>query len=289
MTGKSILIIEPDEIVASIIKKSFVGYDPNLEIAIIDDPTVVYDFIQARGTELILADAEHLLNITNVMDLLNDPNYQYIKLILTSYNRLPAEFLFYPEENRHFITKPVDARLLYSLIETILGPVRNKDLGHFSLSKDQYKKCNELLLKLRNDVGARCIMLSDPVGRVLLSTGTTDGISSDTITSLLGGGLATLLEAGKELDKQVILNLSYREGQKTDLYALNIGKALILIIIIDKGRFYNKLGTVWYYARQTALTLESFISSTEIVDNKPVFEDVSGDTISNEIDRLINF
>ncbi len=142
---------------------------------------------------------------------------------------------------------------------------------------------------LRNDVGARCIMLSDPVGRVLLSTGTIEGISSDTITSLLGGGLATLLEAGKELDQEVILNLSYREGQKTDLYALNIGKLLILIIIIDKGRFYNKLGTVWYYARQTALSLESYIAHSYTTQNQPVFEDVNGDTISNEIDRLINF
>ncbi len=193
------------------------------------------------------------------------------------------------KDNLHFLQKPIDARQLFTIIEEILGPARNKDLGHFSLSRHQYSKCNEEIIKLRNNVNARCIMLSDPVGRVLISTGAIEGIASDTITSLLGGGLATLLEAGKELDIEGVLNLSYREGKSTDLYALNIGMVLILIIIIDKGRFYNKLGTVWYYARQAALNLETAILSSDADPDVPVFDDVDNETISDEIDRLINF
>lgn len=289
MAGKNILIIEPDEIIASIIQKSFVGYDPNFVVTISSDPLIISDLIHSNCTEMILADADCLLDMPAVISLLNEPCNQSINLVVISYNNLPENYPLHLEDKYHFLHKPVDGRLLFSIIEKIFGPIRNKDLGHFSLSREQYSKCNEGLIKLRNNVGARCIMLSDPVGRVLLSTGTIDGISSDTITSLLGGGLATLLEAGKELDQDVILNLSYREGQKTDLYALNIGKLLILIIIIDKGRFYNKLGTVWYYARQTALSLESFVSQSNTTQNQPVFEDVNGDTISNEIDRLINF
>ena len=289
MAGKFVLIIEADEIVASIIQKSFVGYDPNLLVTISSDPAIAYDLIQSGNIELILADADCLLGMPEVISLLKEPSSHTIQVVLTGYNNLPGDYPFLLENKQNFLRKPVDTRTLFGIIEKIFGPIRNKDLGHFSLSKEQYSKCSEGLIKLRNDVGARCIMLSDPVGRVLLSTGTIEGISSDTITSLLGGGLATLLEAGKELDQEVILNLSYREGQNTDLYALNIGKLLILIIIIDKGRFYNKLGTVWYYARQTALSLETFLSRSYTSENQPVFEDVSGDTISNEIDRLINF
>ncbi len=289
MTGKKILIIEPDEFVSSLIYKSFVGYDPNLFVTSSSDTDEIVNLLSQQEVEIIIADAFYLLEQPAIISNLTDPNNRAIHIILTGYGTVDDDYPLKIKGNIHFLAKPIDARNLYSLIEKILGPIRTKDLGHFSLSKDQFAKCNEALIRLRNNINARCIMVSDPVGRVLISTGSLEGISSDTITSLLGGGLATLLEAGRELDQDAVLNLSYREGNKTDLYALNVGEVLILIIIIDKGRFYSKLGTVWYYARQTALSLDSEILKSNNAPNQPIFNDVNNETIADEIDRLINF
>ena len=289
MTVKNILIIEPDEFVSSLFNKSFIGFDPNLIVTASTDIQVILTFLSQQDVEIIIADAAYILEQPALISNLTDPDSRAIHIILTGYDSLQSDFPLIVEGNIHFLSKPVDSRNLYSLIEKILGPVRTSDLGHFSLSKDQFARCNEALIRLRNNISARCIMVSDPVGRVLISTGSLEGISSDTITSLLGGGLATLLEAGRELDKEAILNLSYREGKNTDLYALNIGEVLILIIIIDKGRFYSKLGTVWYYARQTALSLDAEILKSNIAPNQPIFNDVNNETIDEEIDRLINF
>ena len=289
MTGKIILIIEPDEFVSSLIIKSFIGYDPNLLVTASTDAQEIFYLLSQKEVEIVIADATYLLEQPTILSNLTDPDSHTIHTVLTGYSALESNYPLKVEGNIHFLSKPVDARNLYSLIEDILGPIRTRDLGHFSLSKDQFARCNEALIRLRNNINARCIMVSDPVGRVLISTGSIEGISSDTITSLLGGGLATLLEAGRELDQDAVLNLSYREGKKTDLYALNIGEVLILIIIIDKGRFYNKLGTVWYYARQTALSLDAEILKSNIAPNQPIFNDVNNKTIDEEIDRLINF
>ena len=289
MTGKNILIIEPDEFVSSLINKSFIGYDPKSIVTASTDAQVISSSLNQKEVEIIIADAAYLLEQPAILSNLTDLDSREIHTILTGYDSLQSDFPLKVEGNIHFLSKPVDARNLYSLIEKILGPIRTSDLGHFSLSKDQFARCNEALIRLRNNINARCIMVSDPVGRVLISTGSLEGISSDTITSLLGGGLATLLEAGRELDQDAVLNLSYREGKNTDLYALNIGEVLILIIIIDKGRFYSKLGTVWYYARQTALSLDAEILKSNIAPNQPIFNDVNNKTIDEEIDRLINF
>jgi hypothetical protein len=288
MTGKNILIIEPDEFVSSLINKSFVGYNPNLIVSASTDTQEIYSLF-SEEIEIIIVDATFLAEQPSIISKLTDPASRAIHIILTGYNSLEDDYPLKIEENIHFLAKPIDARNLYTIIEKILGPIRSKDLGHFSLSKDQFARCNEALIRLRNNINARCIMVSDPVGRVLISTGSLEDISSDTITSLLGGGLATLLEAGRELDQDAILNLSYREGKKTDLYALNVGEVLILIIIIDKGRFYSKLGTVWYYARQTALSLDAEILKSNIAPNQPIFNDVNNKTIDDEIDRLINY
>ena len=289
MDPNHILLIEPDDFVASLINKSFIGYDPGIKITSSTDEFLIHELLKQKSSYIIFTDSDFLIQHKSIIDLLLQENNSIDRLILSGYQSLPEDYPVFPKMKQHFLIKPLDARVLNSLIEDIFGQTRNKDLGHFSLTKEQYSKCDSGLIKLRNDINARCIMLSDPVGRVLISTGSLDGISSDTITSLLGGGLATLLEAGKELDMDAVLNLSYREGRKTDLYALNIGKVLILIIIIDKGRFHNKLGTVWYYARQTALLLESIVISGYNVPNQPIFDDVNSDTISDEIDRLINF
>jgi hypothetical protein len=288
MSDKNIIIFEPDEFVSSLINKSFVGYNPNLIVTASTDTQEIYRLL-SNDVEIIVADSAFLLEQPTILSKLTSPASRTIHIILTGYDSLQFDYPLKVEGNTHFLTKPIDARNLYSIIEKILGPIRTRDLGHFSLSKDQFARCNEALIKLRNNINARCIMVSDPVGRVLISTGSLEGISSDTITSLLGGGLATLLEAGRALDQDAILNLSYREGKNTDLYALNVGEILILIIIIDKGRFYSKLGTVWYYARQTALSLDTEILKSNIAPNQPIFNDVNNETIADEIDRLINF
>lgn len=289
MNQNLILLIEPDEFFASLIEKSFIGYDPGIQVTSTVELTDIYELLSQKLYSILFCDSDFLLKNEKVRNYLSQSDGSVKRIIVTSYQELPEGFPIFPNIKQHFLSKPIDARILNGLIEEIFGHTRNKDLGHFSLSKEQYSKCNASLIKLRNDINARCIMLSDPVGRVLISTGSLEGISSDTITSLLGGGLATLLEAGKELDMDAVLNLSYREGKKTDLYALNIGRVLILIIIIDRGRFHNKLGTVWYYARQTALLLESIVVNGYNVPDQPIFDDIGSDTISDEIDRLINF
>ena len=48
-------------------------------------------------------------------------------------------------------------------------------------------------------------------------------------------------------------------GKQKDLYALNIGRLYLLILVIDRAEFSNKLGAVWYYARRTAIDLRNIL------------------------------
>jgi hypothetical protein len=47
------------------------------------------------------------------------------------------------------------------------------------------------------------------------------------------------------------VNLAYREGKQQDLYAVNVG-SFLLIIVIDRGPFSTRLGSVWYHAQKAA-------------------------------------
>ena len=67
--------------------------------------------------------------------------------------------------------------------------------------------------------------------------------------------MTTLDEAGKAVDPSTDgVNLAYREGKREDLYAVNVG-AFLLILVIDRGPFASKLGSVWYSAQKAAAEL----------------------------------
>ncbi len=132
-----------------------------------------------------------------------------------------------------------------------------------SLTPDLYQRMNDEVNKLRSDTSARCILLTDSMGNVLLKLGDLGGLPTEAITSLLCGGVATLLEAGKSIDDRDVINLAYREGKNSDLYAINIRESWVLIIVIDRGEMSTRLGTVWFYARKSVDQL------TRILDEVP--------------------
>jgi hypothetical protein len=107
------------------------------------------------------------------------------------------------------------------------------------------------------------------------------------IASLLGGGIATLIEVGRSLDGDPeAINLAYREGKNEYLYALNVGQQMLLIIVINRGPYSSRLGSAWYYAQQTALTLRDMLSKIENGSSHQLLDTVMDRAFDVELDKL---
>jgi hypothetical protein len=98
--------------------------------------------------------------------------------------------------------------------------------------------------------------------------------------------MATLLEAGKNLDEAGVINLLYREGKTADLYGINIQDDWILIIVIDRGTMFQRLGTVWFYARKAAVDLNKVREELNQVQAVTVGEGHMGQAYTEELDKL---
>jgi hypothetical protein len=57
--------------------------------------------------------------------------------------------------------------------------------------------------------------------------------------------------------------LIYREGKKQDLYALNVARELLLVLLVDRKEFGNRLGTVWFYVRRAALEVRKTLGESD--------------------------
>jgi hypothetical protein len=289
MSGKIILVIDPDITVANLIKKSILGFDPTSTLLIVDDFKQAQQIFDSRTVNCVIADSFCIIDAgeDQFLNIIQKKTTDH-ELIITAYgdgfNRLsPSIKDLYP-----VISKPLDIQVFTETIHKIVGPMQTEIVQQASLSSKQYTYCQEILYKLRSSIGARCILLSDSVGRILISVGDTTGLSTELISSLLGGGIATLLEAGKELEDEGVIHLSYREGSLNDLYAVNIGKNILLVILIRKSPGYSKLGTAWYYARQSALSLSQYLYSTDEKSVEKVFDQSSTQAINDELDKLFN-
>jgi hypothetical protein len=287
MNGKVFLVIDPDDTVTSIIKKSIVGFNPSSSIMQFKDLSAAISILDVSPVDCLIIDSVCLLDYG-----IDDFIHRYIdariltNLVITTYgegfSRLPDKV----KSEYSIISKPIDIQTISTIIQQIAGSIQTEIIQQASLSNTQYNFCQQILFKLKSSIGARCILLSDMVGRILVSVGHVADISPELVTSLLGGGIATLLEAGKSLDDESQIHLSYREGSKTDLYAVNVGKDILLVIVISKTQGYSKLGTTWYYARHTALHLAEYLNLTFPKSEDSVFDDLSAKSISDELDKL---
>jgi hypothetical protein len=133
-----------------------------------------------------------------------------------------------------------------------------KQIGSLVSQDSRAKQVEQHIDKLLIESGARCVLFCEINGTVITKVGNTEGLPLDDITSLLGGSIATILQVGVKIDGEGdVSNLAYREGKQKDLYAINVGRTYLLILMIDRAEFSNKLGAVWYYARRTAIELRN--------------------------------
>lgn len=290
MSGKNILIIEPDETVMNLLTKSILGFNPNTTIQSAVDPVSAMSILQQKRMDCVFFDAGQIVD-------LGEDGFSHFRgsfpletqIIISGYaNNLKS----LPDSIRkeyQLISKPFDQRQLSDVYQHMIGQINTEISQPASLSVEQYKYCQERILSLRHTIAARCILLSDSVGRVLVSAGDISNLEPELITSLLGGGIATLQEAGRGLGDEPIIHLSYREGTETDLYGLNIGSHFLLVILIDKKAGFSKMGSIWYYSRQTALSINELLrKQKEGKQDTSNLAQISNDAIENELDKLFN-
>lgn len=289
MSGKTILVLDQDETVANIIKKSILGYDPTSTVTIESSPINLAEKLKGHTFDCLIVDSIFAAEVKEIyLKAGINKNVTPPTMIITAYGDSFHELSASTRGDTVMVQKPIDMRKFSELLAKVIEPLKTEISQQASLSSSQYAFCQEKLFELRSSAGARCIILSDSVGHILVSVGNASGLSSELITSLLGGGVATLHEAGNTLNDESVINLSYREGKKLDLYAINIGRNLLLVIVIDKTSAISRLGTVWYYARQSALLLQNYLAQPNTEVKTEGIGEINAQTVSDDLDKLFN-
>ncbi|HEX9012242.1 MAG TPA: hypothetical protein VF813_01955 [Anaerolineaceae bacterium] len=285
MKNKRFLIIEEDDAVRSFLQRTITGVNPLGEATAEAAGGTAMDQIASREFDVIIADLEVIQSAGYLWGQMWDSRgLPQPTLVATSYTE--SQTTDSPLPIQHLLAKPIHMAAFEQLLAVLLEKDEEIPGSIPDLAQALYGQVNALLDQLQADTSARCILLCDPAGRVIHMVGDTAGLAVDSITSLLSGGIATLLEAGKNLDEQGVINLAYREGQQSDLYAVNIQDDWILIVVIDRGPVSQRLGTVWFYARRAVGELNRLRVELEQMQSPAPLDSEVNQAYDDELDKL---
>lgn len=158
-----------------------------------------------------------------------------------------------------------------------------------TLDGDHYQQCETIIKALCEAVGSHAVYLVDNMGQTLASVGDEKASSMSEVGSLLGGSFAALFEVGKVLGyKDLAMNLIYRQGEQEDLYALGVNTNFCIILLIPRGPYEAKIGTVWYYTQKTALALKDILTSMDAPITQDLFAGQMDLGVAEQIEELLS-
>lgn len=290
MSTKRILIVDDEESILTVLKGSLKKLGPDYQVVTVTDGFAALDALLEQPFELVVTDYNMAqMDGLELMEAIRYAQPDAHIIMITAYGCETLEREVERLKVFRYLTKPLDIHAFRKIVQKVFENKRDQSPGILALSDEQYRQINHLLEQLRTNVGARCILLTNAEGRTIARIGDTEKLPLEQITSLIGGGMATLIEAGRTLDGDTeAVNLAYHEGKNEYLYALNVGQEMLLFLVIDRTLYSSRLGSAWYYAQQTTLTLREKLSRTQQSNQPQVFNEAVDEAFDAELDKLFS-
>lgn len=289
MNKQRILIVDDEESVLFVLKNSLRKLGDQFQIVTATDGLRALEQLRQNPFDLVVTDYRmNGMDGLQLMAAVHDIQPKARVILMTAYGNDSLKSEAEKLQAYRYLTKPLDIVTFRQIVqEALRGDVAVSRPGILILSDQPYRQALKLLTDLRTEVGARCIILTDANGQAIAQAGDLVNLPVAEIASLLSGSMATLQAAGQALDQDAnAINLSYREGQRDNLYVINIGQQLLLILVIENSAYSSRLGSVWYYARQTAVSLRKTIGEAEYATAPQLFDEHMDQAFATELDKL---
>jgi CheY-like chemotaxis protein len=287
---KWVLIVDDEDAILSILQKSLNKLGAGYRVVTASDGYAALNQLQEHSFDLVVTDYKMAgMNGLELLEAIGQLQPAARVILMTAYGSDAIETEARRLQAYRYLAKPLEIDTFREVVKNALGQVAVSRPGILILSDERYRQVVQFISQLQSDIGARCIFLTDAEGHFIARIGDVGKLQLEQIATLVGGSVATLLEAGRMIDGDTdTINLSYREGKNDNLYVINIGQRLLLIIVIERGPYSSRLGSVWYYAQQTAQILREKLGEDEHAVPQQMFADDLGQQMDDEMDRLFD-
>ncbi|MBN1439410.1 MAG: response regulator [Anaerolineales bacterium] len=271
-----VLIVDDEDGVLSVLKNSLRKLGDQFRVSTASGGEEAMDMLIQRKYDLVVTDYKMAgMNGLELLEKIHAVHPKTRVILMTAYGSAAVESEASRLQAYRYLPKPLEIDAFRQIVREAAGDALPESSGILVLSEKDYREVDRVLCQLQGDVAARCILLADSEGRCLARAGNVENFDLTQLASLLGGSMTTLGEAGKAVDpSDGGVNLAFREGKQQDLYAVNVG-SFLLVIVIDRGPFSTRLGSVWYSAQKAVVDLrEKFRTADMRTTEKTIGQDM---------------
>lgn len=288
MSSKRIMIVDDEKSILTVLKNSLKKIRPHDQIVTVTNGFAALDALLAAPFDVVITDYNMPdMDGVELMEAIHYAQPDARLILITAYGNEFTEAEAKRLQVFRYLTKPLEIGQFRQIVEAAIEPTCPANSGLTVWSEKKYREINRIIDQLRSDVSASAIFVTNNSANIITKTGHTGNLHIENIASLLCGGIATLLEAGRSVDGDTdAIHMAYREGKNDDLYAINIGQQYLLILVINRGPYSSRLGSVWYHARQAAINLQEALNRAELDQPEDVFTEELDQAFNAELDKL---
>ncbi|HEY76693.1 MAG TPA: response regulator [Thermoflexia bacterium] len=288
MAGKHVLIVDDEPKVAFVLGRALEHSNKGYRITVAHSGEKALEILERSSVDLLVTDLRMPgISGLDLIRWVRTTSPKTRTILITAYGDDKVEAEARRLEAYRYITKPFNIADFTQAVEEALREVALARPGLLILSDECFEAVAERLETLRQEIGARCILLADVQGQRLVEVGDTQGLDTITLLALLAGGIAASMELARRLDDDHALNLNFHEGSRYDLYAATVGDGLFLAIICDREVQPSRIGLVWLYTRRAIEELRSMLLSTEAASPAPRLGEDFTTSLAAELDALL--
>ncbi len=288
---RRIMIVDDEESVLTVLKSSLKKLGADYEVQAVNNGLKALQLLETHAFDVVVTDYQmDQMNGLELLEAIRSIQPETKVIMITAYGTDELEAEARRMQAYEYLTKPLEINSFRQVVQAALDDVAISRPGILILSEKRYREAVALLEQLIVDVGGRCLMLADAGGRIIARVGDADHLALEQIVPLLGGGISTLIEVGRMLDENTdAINLTYREGERENLYIVNVGRQILLILVVDRTAYSSRLGSVWYHARQTAVNLRQTVGDMNFASAPQDFlENNLPNAFEDELDKLFS-
>ncbi len=171
-----------------------------------------------------------------------------------------------------FVTKPYRPEELLHIVRREVAQHRRSvppgmaDSFGLQLRAEQYDRIAALMGELRAEIHARCVLLIDANGSVIVAKGALEDINISALGALVAGDLAAASGIAGLLGEEKAFHINYHEGETYRIYSGQVVPGVFLLVVFGQE---VKMGAVLYYTKATMAALRPILEPVVMRSRPP--------------------
>ncbi|MFN8453634.1 MAG: response regulator [Anaerolineae bacterium] len=257
MAKKRVLIVDDDKDINLMLQHTLQMLGPDYEIVTATDTVSAINLVEKESFDLILTD--YMLPVMTGVDLalaVRQISPDTPVVLMTAYGsrglRTTTKYLGISD----LLDKPFSLDRIRDIVQQVVAQTKPPQQPALPDKRLQNPRVNELLHNLQANAGIRCVLLITTEGYPVQVVGQTHGIEVNGVSRLVAANFLASAELASLLGQDTVFKSSYHESNTYNIYAYDINGKLLLALVFEATQ---KPGSVWFYAKQTALILAQLL------------------------------